>query len=59
MLLGQRAMVSSACLNNQHAIPAKPPDTLTKMDAFELTAKDQAVKLRPASLLVTLRYLFT
>ena len=58
MLLGQKAMVSSTCLNNQQ-FQQNPLDTLTKTDAFELTAKDQAVKLRPASLLVTLRYLFT
>lgn len=33
--------------------------TLTKINAFELTLREQPVKFQPSSLLVSLRYLFT
>lgn len=39
--------------------PPPPPHTLTKIDPFELTLKEQAVKFQPSSLLASLRYLFT
>lgn len=39
--------------------PPPPLHTLTKINAFELTLREQPVKFQPSSLLVSLRYLFT